>query len=240
MIEAITLGKMASIIANRTPKGLFLCSDGNLFYGCNSTGNGEVLVKEFQTYKDCFQWLENENQPICDCVEISLIRNRVCENEQWANVIHLVLKPDEDAEQWEDILRSRIRDYLTTPEGWKENCFASQDYNWGDLINNLPASVATFDPPANARVVACQQLSVNQDELLAPEDVPASFVTRKGETTNTYPCRVDFMDGTIYPNQCHFMEFDEAYVCLKDNCFPCDPEAEYMRLSGGFLAANNI
>lgn len=85
-------------------------------------------------------------------------------------------------------LRSRVQTWLATPDGWRSNCCASRDYNWGDLINDLPSEhiqvFFTRDEAKDYDILDSVSVRVAQDELLAPDNVPASLVLvyRDGHT----------------------------------------------------------
>lgn len=139
-----------------------------------------------------------------------VVRERLSENQVW--VTHIAMLVDENAQQWREIsknpdkalgiLRDRIRSWLTTQAGWNENCRACLDFNWGDATMALPLSdVGLYkspdDLPGPYRVVGNCDVLVNQDELLAPDNVPCMLeLTDQNGTVFTKNGNIDFQVGS--------------------------------------------
>lgn len=183
----------------------------------------------------------------------NIMRIRPSENEYWFGRIYVDIQ-DENQKDWlcaiknqdraKEMLLARIQKYLSTALGWKSICFASTDYNWGDFfMDTLPSKYGLlFEdehhiPPGN--IIGVVDLVVNQDELLAPTDVPAhlSFY-KKGICIGTYSCSVDFQDGGIYCEEDQVYEYNKQADCAfvnfaqSNDSIPCDKDEDFMRLKG--------
>ena len=145
-------------------------------------------------------------------VPITVIRNRECEREQWADTLYLELRSGEsvlDGSEAERLLRSRIQKYLTTKEGWNSNRQSCRDYNWGDFFMDMPLSqfgivgsedVYSAGDHANVKLLPYETISVNQDELLAPDQVQAIlylYDASGGLLAAPYGVLVNFQSGEI-------------------------------------------
>ena len=133
-----------------------------------------------------------------EVVYYNIIRRRDCEHKIFTNTIVMVVPKGVPIEDPEELLRERIRQYLATKAGWKANCIASQDYNWGDFMMDMsrPEYGLYFSDEAKrmgAPLRFYHDMQVNQDELLAPTDVPAKVVL-KDSSGSKPPCT---LDGTI-------------------------------------------
>ena len=83
-------------------------------------------------------------------IPITLIRTRRSEGESWADDIYLSVRPGEDPRDPGALLRKRAAEYLLTPEGRESNRVSCFDYNWGDLIMDLPVPGIAARPGVSA------------------------------------------------------------------------------------------
>ena len=154
----------------------------------------------------------NDAQESKSYVPVTVIRNRECEREQWADTLYLELRPGElvhDSSEAGQLLRSRIQKYLTTTEGWNSNRQSCRDYNWGDFFMDMPLQrfgiVGSEDAyragdHANVKLLPCETIRVNQDEMLAPDQVQAIlylYDASGGLLAAPYGVFVNFQSGEI-------------------------------------------
>lgn len=174
-------------------------------------------------------------------VMYNITRIRQYENEYWNTSIYVKISspnsPNSD-DAAKQLLIERIQKRLASKRGWESICRASMDFNWGDLVMELPyIDDGIFDetrvPPTPP--IGVFDLSVNQDELLAPAAVSAELkFFEDNNCIRSVPCKVDFRDGTISTktNEREYIEkATRAYVKL--NCgdtIMCDASEDYMRL----------
>ena len=135
---------------------------------------------------------------------LNLLRRRECENEEWSDNIYLKLDKSRyyaDTPDLLTLLRSVIQDWLKTPEGWAANQQSCLDFNWGDFINAFPmgwkyngVTVSTSQDRSLPLETVTGAL-VNQDELLAPDDVLVTLLRSDGSLFGTGT--VDFQTGAI-------------------------------------------
>lgn len=186
----------------------------------------------------------NNNLPACEqYLLFNIMRVRPSENEMWFTQIYMGFpdgatpeKPlhQEDAK---NLLIERVQSYLASSAGWKEICETSMDFNWGDLALLLPVhSVKLYGtPPADAVCAGTFDLTVNQDELLAPASVPGELTLSKdANLLLKVKCEVDMRTGDILlfsnkPKECS--RATEGYVTLENgNVIACDPEQMFLTL----------
>lgn len=180
-------------------------------------------------------------------VMYNVMRVRSCENESWSNRIYLKVNAD-DEENWpqslldknwaKKLLVKRIQKRLASKIGWQSICCASMDYNWGDMVMELPfAEIGVFEeldiqsPPK--KLVGIVDLVVNQDELLAPDTVPGELVFCKDDTCfRKVPCIANFQDGTIDVESDESGSIEKAtkaYVKLScGDTIMCDAAEDFM------------
>lgn len=179
-------------------------------------------------------------------IAYDIIRRRDCEHEIWNNTIYLAISRSEFNDipdgAWTDdgfvkkLLLEKAARYLTTSEGWASICNASRDYNWGDLMMDLPLPEFGFyydkNDVAQYPVKAVCSLQVNQDELIAPDNIPARWVLMKDNKTiqKEAPVYVNFQDGSVgfygpIPDDDGFA----AFVYLNDTAtiLECDQEEDF-------------
>lgn len=150
----------------------------------------------------------------CNWVDVRLVRSCPSEGEVGIDAFALVLTDDDFEQLSEDmrglagyvgattetILRERVAKWLSTRSGWDAICEVHGDFNWGDVIDTIPAAEigvrknTEFLCPAKA----CVDIVVNQDERLAPRSVSAELLYRlpdgrygKDRTV------VDFLYGSV-------------------------------------------
>lgn len=184
-------------------------------------------------------------------VNVSMFRERACENEQYETYfsIRMNQKGVEEAEASGslpsfvlDELRKRLHSELASEAGWnivaRESCL---DFNWGDfsmLSDEMRDSLGVFMPSSNASHYC--MVKVNQDELLAPISVPVvlkhQFKSKTGEAReHSHPATLNMTDGTIC-----CVGFDEdtssddrVFIVFENgDTVDCDPEEDFMRLIG--------
>lgn len=182
-------------------------------------------------------------------VQVNLVRERRCEHEMWVdNLFVLVNKEEYDAcftnhnpaldELVKSTLLSGIHHYLASKEGWEEICRASKDFNWGDLAMCYPLreegifdDINDIDSFKKSPFVV--NLNVNQDELIAPVEVPATWYLKHFDGTfEQEEVNIDFQDGSIsFDKIGNFSGGAECYVILQNgDKIPCDPENHFETL----------
>ena len=130
---------------------------------------------------------------------------------------------EDDCDACFEELKKRVQDYLATPDGWREMCDTSGDFNWGDFIQDSFDEVEgmCWTVPDVANVVAQYDFTVDQDELVAPYVEGCTFA---GEYENgkkfSVPCDVDFQNGDIIFQDEHILGgVKYAYVAARGNEF---------------------
>ena len=238
-------GAEASIYESNTPFGPFRCCGCGAVYDELKDGQ-----KETSGPIEGWKWPGDspEDADIKGLIALTLIRERPCENEIWADNLFVLIEKEAFQESNSQFvstetfvmqtLRSRVQTWLATPDGWRSNCCASRDYNWGDLINDLPSEhiqvFFTRDEAKDYDILDSVSVRVAQDELLAPDDVPASLVLvyRDGHT-DILGVVVDFQDGSISSNN-FFKETEvvEGYIQMADGSrLNCDPESDFQSIA---------
>ena len=182
-------------------------------------------------------------------VAVTLVRNRLEEGEQFVSNLFLLVDGAELLEASssgtaaadayvEQVLRTRIQQWLTTQEGWSANCDASLDFNWGDFAIQLPLPAFDIYLDVNDvfgyKVSTFVDISVAQDERLAPTKVPGMWVlSRDGIEIARQSVTIDFHYGSLdLPNKMtDMLSTDTCVVQLQNGTvLPCDPEEEFERL----------
>lgn len=182
-------------------------------------------------------------------IAYDITRRRDCKHEIWNNTIYLTISRSEFNDipdgAWTDdgfvkkLLLEKAARYLTTSEGWTSICNACQDYNWGDLLNDLPLPLfgLYFDKNDVAQypVKAVCSLQVDQDELITPDHVSARWVLMKDNKTiqREAPVYVNFQDGSI--EFCGPTPSDDGFAALvylndTGTIFECDREKGFEML----------
>ena len=238
-------GTEASIYESDTPFGPFQCCSCGAVYDELKEGQEESSgpIEGWKWPGDSPEYAD-----IKGLIALTLIRERPCENEIWANELFVLVEKAAFQESGTKFvsteqfvmqtLRSRIQAWLATPDGWRNNCCASRDYNWGDLINGLPSEhirvFFTIEEVKGYDLLDSVIVRVNQDELLAPDDVPASLVlVYKDGHTDTFDAVVDFQDGNIFCNN-SFKETEvaEGYIQIANGSrLNCDPENAFLSIA---------
>lgn len=185
-------------------------------YGLSHTSNESACTKNTGTFFDDIS-IEKEGIKTMSCnkdnafILFHVIRERRSEQQVW--VTHVALLVDEDVQKRmditqnpektaEELLRERIRAWLTTQKGWDENCRCCLDFNWGDAAMALPLrEVGLYnspdDLPGAYHVIGNYDMLVDQDELLAPDDVPCVLeLTDQSGTMFTVSGSADFQTGS--------------------------------------------
>ena len=189
-------------------------------------------------------------------VQVSMIRNRFSEKEQWADTFYLALRKGEKAENEKEalqLLRERIQAFLTTKQGWTANVKASLDYNWGDFISELPleSSGLVWEPFCSGKMKLFPTVTVrvDQDELLAPEEAKGIlylYGPDGGLLATPWGVEINFQSGEItIPPECETPGLETALSkCVRgemrlpygrepdrtDTVLELDPEEGFMRL----------
>ena len=188
--------------------------------------------------------LSQTDLPFTHYILFNIMRVRACENEHWFTQIYLGLSSDPEnggvltADDATALLKEHIHAFLASRKGWEEICSASKDFNWGDLAMLLPVENHGLleTPPEGAVCSAIFDITVNQDELLAPDSVPATLTLENndGAIILKTECNVDLQEGVILLNDDTWPEDEPAtsgYVTLKNgDIIPCDPANECMPL----------
>lgn len=141
---------------------------------------------------------------------IALLRQRPSEGEEWLDILYLTIPGDQRpqilaGESMEVFIKRNLRGFLSrwlqTPDGVRANLEeCCKDFNYGDVFNYLPIkhdgckldTVMDEDVP----VAEAVGFSVNQDELLAPDDVDIDIINPDG-TRTSIKGRIDFQDGSL-------------------------------------------
>lgn len=203
--------------------------------------------KEPASFPDDGSWLMFDRTPTCGWnenpgvipepkgirqVKICLARRRESEDSTWVDDLYLVMDEArfnaggkshwEDPAAAKDELLKIAHSWLQTKQGWKANATTRLDFNWGDLVNELPikAQGVTLTGITNAQLAinAETTVGVDQDELLAPSSVPATLTWEDGSQATD--CFVDFRSGCVYaasPDQKISRHTAEERVQLKDS-----------------------
>ena len=244
-LDNMPSGAAASIYESNTPFGPFQCCGCGAVYG--ELEDGQI---EESGPIEGWKWPEAgpDGMDATGLIALTLIRERPCEDEIWANDLFVLVEKkafQQSTSHFEatekfvmQTLRSRIQAWLSTPDGWKSSCCASRDFNWGDLINNLPsARIQVFFTREDAGgyvILDSACVRVSQDELLAPRDVPASLVLEyRDGGSRIYDAVVDFQDGAVYcSRQFNAAEVSAGYIQMADGSrLECDPENAFLCLS---------
>lgn len=182
--------------------------------------------KETVYFPDDGSWLMFDYTPTCGWnenpgiipeihnkrqVKVTLVRQRPWENNSiWVDDLFLVIdaaKFDtkgmaywENPKNVENELRRTVQGWLRTKVGWEANARSSLDFNWGDLITELPIEMLGVKLSGKAEdrmaINAAVSITVEQDELLAPDYVPAVLIRSDGTQFGTGT--VNFRTGMIY------------------------------------------
>ena len=169
-------GAEASIYESNTPFGPFQCCGCGAVYDELKDGQ-----KETSGPIEGWKWPGDspEDADIKGLIVLTMIRERPCENEIWADNLFVLIEKEAFQESNSQFvstetfvmqtLRSRVQTWLATPDGWRSNCCASRDYNWGDLINDLPSEhiqvFFTRDEAKDYDILDSVSVRVAQDEL---------------------------------------------------------------------------
>lgn len=140
---------------------------------------------------------------------LTIVRNRDWENQQWVDVI--VIEHD-GKDHPETILRNRIKDFLSTPRGWLENCRAYQDFNWGDLSTILP--LPEYGINNASHITNYEVISVDQDEKLSDFTRPGTL-RLYGDKENCFSGEVNMRDGKIQLDSDN--DYKHFYECFDQN-----------------------
>lgn len=182
---------------------------------------------------------------------VSLIRVRACENDIWTDDLVLPVNEEErqklsaDEGMVKSFILSKLRAALENADGWAEIVNASCDYNWGDAIMGTLGRIA--DKPKNfdnhGRPVIYAKCIVNQDELIAPENVPVTFRLTRGDAVREVKATLCMLDGYVTPMEDLSAGADDpifAYVAdtpvsaevvfADGSTVKCDPEEDFLRL----------
>jgi len=169
-----------------------------------SRNNGESTVETAQISEK----MSDKRQ-----VLVNLVRRRPSERSVWVDSLYLTVdKSSFEAvgnARWNDPdfvlkkIRKMIDAWMQTKEGWLANCVSCHDFNWGDLVENLPLcdadTVLSGTNNINLGINARVDIEVDQDELLAPRAVPVDvYKKNQGQEKLFGTAVVDFTDGTIY------------------------------------------
>lgn len=165
--------------------------------------------------------LDNDmKQPL---LSLTLVRRRDCENETWAESYLIPISEKEysylekknDIHFVKKLVLGRLHKFLASKKGWQKVCEACQDYNWGDsALGDLEEACQSVDTriSSGAKIVY-ETLMVNQDELIAPENVPINLVFFGEQNRILYSSNavLDMQDGSIF---CKSEVPEEAVNCL--------------------------
>ncbi len=178
---------------------------------------------EFEVFVDrCLQ--ETTKQDVA--ILFTLVRRRPSENQTWVDNLWMQVPPGFDPADTEELLRKRTCAWLATHDGWKANCSACHDFNWGDFVSELPKECEVYSHTSNlggAKTIIGPTIEVNQDELLAYDVTCRGTVTFRdadGKVMGTAAAAVDFQEGTLtYGHDADEVMFDSAIsaVILLEN-----------------------
>ena len=179
-------------------------------------------------------------------VIVEFISTRPEEKQAWS-YRECVLLTNKDEEMLKagstplDILRAHITAFLTSRDGWRENCRSCQDFNWGDFVCSDLEAFGVYhdgDIPIDcaAAEVWVSPNTVSHDELLAPCEavVAIGVLYRDGEELLRVPVEADFAEGYVtWPDGAEVGTFEAATkgeVIIGDEAIPLDKSEEYARL----------
>ena len=118
---------------------------------------------------------------------VTLVRERPCENEQWADSFWV----DAKVVPTVDLFREAVQFYLGTGDGLRDIKMTCEDFNWGDAIQCIPDfywntyGIYPADPSRSPAEMGLSPTAnynpitfvVNQDEVLIPD----SYFDQKAE-----------------------------------------------------------
>lgn len=135
----------------------------------------------------------------------NLNRVRFSEDQTWSNMLYMIVPKDAKSYDVLEILKTRIKKWLKTKDGWHANVCSSFDFNWGDFIDSLPlpeCGVYLGDTIFKGfEVVPCCDQSVDQDELLAHgvmDTGTATFRDSSGNAILSLHATIHFYEGHVY------------------------------------------
>ena len=176
--------------------------------GCVAVRNGAVtpVIK-----KDDGKWYLSAPLPdpkaLWQCA-VTLVRRRACEHEEWVDTLYLTLpgdqRPDTTKVTMEAFVEQKVREllsaWLQTSEGVSATVETTWDFNWGDTVMNLPIEFGgarlSWKENEDIPITASIALSVNQDELLAPDRVHVDIIGSNGAPIGKQGY-VDFQMGNL-------------------------------------------
>lgn len=217
---------------------------------CNLTEAQRGIIEGYLKEWGCLR--EPDSSKVA--IPANLVRIRECtlyENEVWCdNIFVLVDRETYEAklscvdkqaaleELAEEQLRHAAKNFLATRKGWFEICRSNMDFNWGDLANCFPLEKeGIFTDPDDVYVYEkapfTATLCVEQDELLAPTEVPATWYVRQVNGITAHEdAKVDMSEGMVdRTNRYATRHDDECWVVLPNgDKIPCDPESHFGEL----------
>lgn len=182
---------------------------------------------------------------------VSLIRVRSSENDIWTDDLVFPINEEEwkklsaDEAAAKPFILSRLCAALANADGWAEIVNASCDYNWGDAIMGTLSRIAgkpkNFDN--HGRPVIYAKCIVNQDELIAPENVPVTFRLTAGDAVQEVEATLCMLNGYVTPTEdLSTGKTDPIFDYVADSpvsaevvfadgsTVKCDPEEDFLRL----------
>lgn len=180
-----------------------------------------------------------QNEPYI-LFNIMRLRASASENQSWFTCLYLGVGEASEEEQRQlsnsddsciGRLHKVIEAYLATEKGWKENCRASLDYNWGDFVMSLPLpkKFHVYENPPAGQCLRIVDMTVNQDELLASMNYKTKLlcINKDGYEYPLMDCVVDFQCGELVnahiPEDCSVARIllpnHETIRCDPDNAF---------------------
>lgn len=92
---------------------------------------------------------------------VNLIRERASEQEIYVDTFHV----NDSVKDPEKALRDAVKEFLNTGEGIRSVSYTSNDFNWGDAINDVPDRIWAKHGLKFCSVNAVN-IKVDQDEIL--------------------------------------------------------------------------
>lgn len=183
-----------------------------------------------------WSWMEysrvtvnKDNEKELYFLSLSLIRRREVENETWVDTYMIPISEEEfkqirndpNPELLKHLVLIRLHKYLSNYDGWRKVSESCVDYNWGDsVVGDLGNACGCSDVTVTEKAqVLCRALMVSQDELIAPSDVPVTFVlvNQKKETVlEDGSATLDMQDGTVFTEKEFPDDYSDGYIRFPD------------------------
>lgn len=158
--------------------------------------------------------IQGDTPPNYDYIlNLAIVRLRVCEEEIWADTYAVPLSADEAnaldnlsgaslQEAVKNLILKKLHAIMLSKKGWKNVCDAAMDFNWGDAVQTglLDEALHNIEGEFTTPWLIDATILVNQDELIAPSDVPVTYnAFVVDELVFSCPTAMDMTDGNVLP-----------------------------------------